>query len=88
MDPATHRLLFEMVASDPDAELRIDLSEQGILLPDGSTLDFDVDPFSKMMLLAGTDEIGYVLGKDAEITAWEDSHPPRVDTRVGAAAAG
>ncbi len=77
-----------MVAADPDAELRVDLAEQGILLPDGSTLDFEVDPFSKMMLMAGTDEIGYVLAKDAEIGAWEAAHPARVDTRLGTALAG
>jgi 3-isopropylmalate/(R)-2-methylmalate dehydratase small subunit len=88
VDPAAHAALFEMIEADPDAELRVDLAEQGILLPDGTTLDFDVDPFSKMMLMAGTDEIGYVLGKDAEIGAWEASHPPRVDARIGTAAAG
>ncbi|HET9614389.1 MAG TPA: 3-isopropylmalate dehydratase small subunit [Candidatus Limnocylindrales bacterium] len=83
VDPATHQRLFELLEQDPDAELRVDLAEQGILLPDGSTIDFEVDPFSKMMLLAGTDEIGYVLGKDADIAAWEAAHPPRVDTRIG-----
>jgi len=88
VDPTTHQALFDMVAADPDAELRVDLAEQGILLPDGSTLDFEVDPFSKMMLMAGTDEIGYVLAKDAEIDAWEASHPARVDTRIGTALAG
>ena len=88
VDPATHAALFEMVEADPAAELRVDLAEQGILLPDGTTLDFDVDPFSKMMLMAGTDEIGYVMGKDAEIAAWEAANPPRVDTRIGTAVAG
>jgi 3-isopropylmalate/(R)-2-methylmalate dehydratase small subunit len=83
VDPDTHRRLFELLDQDPDAELRVDLAEQGVLLPDGTTIDFDVDPFSKMMLLAGTDEIGYVLAKDAEIAAWEAAHPPRVDTRIG-----
>jgi 3-isopropylmalate/(R)-2-methylmalate dehydratase small subunit len=83
VDPEAHRRLFELIEQDPDAELRVDLAEQGILLPDGSTIDFDVDPFSKMMLLAGTDEIGYVLAKDADIAAWEASHPARVDTRLG-----
>lgn len=83
VDPATHRRLFEIVEQDPDAELRVDLAEQGVLLPDGSTIDFEVDPFSKMMLLAGTDEIGYVLAKDADISAWEAANPPRVDTRIG-----
>ena len=87
VDPATHKRLFELVAADPDAELRVDLAEQGILLPDGSTIDFDVDPFSKMMLMAGTDEIGYVMAKEAEIAAWEAANPPRVDTRAGTATA-
>ena len=88
VDPATHARLFDMLAEDPDAELRVDLAEQGVLLPDGSTLDFEVDPFSRMMLMAGTDEIGYVLAKDAEIAAWEAAHPAPVDTRIGTAAAG
>ena len=88
VDPTTHQRLFDLVAADPDAQLRVDLAEQGILLPDGSTIDFDVDPFSKMMLLAGTDEIGYVQGKDAEIAAWEAANPPRVDTRIGTPLAG
>src|SRR5512144_1334104 len=43
VDPATHARLFELVDADPDAELRIDLAEQGILLPDGTTIDFAVD---------------------------------------------
>ena len=86
VDPATHQRLFELIERDPDAELRVDLAEQGILLPDGSTIDFDIDPFAKLMLLAGTDEIGYVLDHEDAIAAWESVHPPRVDTRLGATA--
>lgn len=80
VDEATHRRLFQLLDDDPDASLTVDLSEQGILLPDGSTIDFEVDPFAKTMLLAGTDELGYLIGKRAEIEAWEASHPARVDT--------
>jgi hypothetical protein len=36
------------------------------------------------MLLAGTDEIGWVLDRSAAIDAWESSHPARVDTRPAA----
>ena len=82
VDAATHARLFELVASDPDAQLTVDLAEEGILLPDGSTIDFTIDPFAKRMLLAGTDEIGYVVAKLAEIRAWEATHPTRVDTRL------
>jgi 3-isopropylmalate/(R)-2-methylmalate dehydratase small subunit len=84
IDAATHERLFKILESDPDAQLTVDLAEQGILLPDGSTLEFDIDPFAKRMILAGTDELGYLLAKDPEISAWEASHPPRVNTLVGA----
>ena len=79
VDPATHARLFELVAKDPDAELTVDLAEQGVLLPDGSTVDFEIDPFAKRMILAGTDELGYLLSKGPEIAAWEAAHPPRVN---------
>jgi len=83
VDPTTHTRLFELLEAAPDAEFTVDLSEQGVLLPDGSTIDFDIDPFAKRMLLAGTDEIGYLLEKEPEIAAWEAARTPRVDTRAG-----
>jgi 3-isopropylmalate/(R)-2-methylmalate dehydratase small subunit len=83
IDAPTHARLFELLAADPDAQLTVDLAEQGILLPDGTTLDFDIDPFAKAMILAGTDELGYLLAKEPEIDAWEAAHPARVNTLVG-----
>jgi 3-isopropylmalate/(R)-2-methylmalate dehydratase small subunit len=83
VDAATHRRLFELVVADPEAAFTVDLAEQGVLLPDGSTLEFEIDPFARRMLLAGTDEIGYVLAQLPAIEAWEASHPARVDTRSG-----
>jgi 3-isopropylmalate/(R)-2-methylmalate dehydratase small subunit len=83
VDPATHARLFDLVDANPDARLTVDLAEQGVLLPDGSTLDFAIDPFAKQMLLAGTDEIGYVAAKLPAIEAWEAARPARVDTRLG-----
>jgi hypothetical protein len=38
-----------------------------------------------MMLLAGTDEMGYLVAKLPAIEAWEAGHPARIDTRAGAA---
>ena len=84
VSPAIHRRLWELIERDPDAELTVDLAEEGVLLPDGSTIDFTIDPFAKQMLLAGTDELGYLLLKDADIAAWEATHPPRVDTLAAA----
>ncbi|HXG26314.1 MAG TPA: 3-isopropylmalate dehydratase small subunit, partial [Candidatus Binatia bacterium] len=82
VDPEKHRQLFEMVSADPDIELTIDLEQQVVHLPGDEDLPFDVDPFSKLMLLEGTDELGYLLGKADAIAAWEAAHPPRVDTRT------
>jgi 3-isopropylmalate/(R)-2-methylmalate dehydratase small subunit len=82
VDAATHERLFQLLEADPDAQLSIDLSEQGVLLPDGSTVDFEIDPFAKKMLLAGTDELGYLLAQEPAIAAWEAAHPARIDTRA------
>jgi 3-isopropylmalate/(R)-2-methylmalate dehydratase small subunit len=82
--PEIHQRLWDLIEHDPDAELTIDLAEEGVLLPDGSTIDFEIDPFAKRMLLAGTDELGYLLSKDDDIAAWEAAHPPRIDTLAGA----
>ena len=85
--PETHARLWSMVAVDPDLELTVDLETQLVHLPGDEDLPFDVDPFARMMLLAGTDELGYLLRKQEEISRWEAAHPPRVDTRAGTATA-
>jgi len=74
-----HRQLFDLVRDRPDAELTVDLDAQVVHLPGDEDLPFEVDPFARHMLLAGTDELGYLLGKDAEIAAWEAVHPARID---------
>jgi 3-isopropylmalate/(R)-2-methylmalate dehydratase small subunit len=84
VSPAVHRRLWDLIEREPNAELTVDLAEEGVLLPDGSTIDFTIDPFAKRMLLAGTDELGYLLLKEPDIAAWEAAHPPRVDTLVPA----
>ena len=78
-----HRQLFDLLRERPDAELTVDLDAQVVHLPGDEDLPFEVDPFAKHMLLAGTDELGYLLGKDTEIAAWEARHPARIDTLAG-----
>ena len=78
--PDTHARLVELVAADPDVQLAVDLEAQVVHLPGDEDVPFDVDPFAKRMLLAGTDEIGWVMAKAADIARWEAAHPPRIDT--------
>jgi 3-isopropylmalate/(R)-2-methylmalate dehydratase small subunit len=76
--------LFELAERDPNLELTVDLESQVVHLPGDEDLPFDVDPFSKLMLLKGTDELGYLLGKLDSIERWEARHRARVDTRTSA----
>jgi 3-isopropylmalate/(R)-2-methylmalate dehydratase small subunit len=87
VDPDRHRQLFELAATNPDAELTVDLEAQLVHLPGDEDLPFDVDPFAREMLLAGTDELGYLLRRAGQIDAWEAAHPARVDTTGRASAA-
>jgi 3-isopropylmalate/(R)-2-methylmalate dehydratase small subunit len=75
-----HRQLFDLVDANPQAELTVDLESQVVHLPGDEDLPFEVDPFARMMLLAGTDELGYLLGRLPAIDAWEAGNPARVDT--------
>jgi 3-isopropylmalate/(R)-2-methylmalate dehydratase small subunit len=80
VEPERHRQLFEMVAANPTAQLTVDLESQVVHLPGDEDLPFQVDPFARMMLLAGTDEMGYLLTRLPAIETWEATHPARVDT--------
>ena len=80
VDEETHRALFECVAERPEAEVSVDLEAQVVHLPSDQDIAFEVDPFARQMLLAGTDEIGWLLDRSHAIDAWEAANPARVDT--------
>jgi len=84
--PERYAALTALVAASPDGEWTVDLQTQKVSLPDGTSFSFEVDPFARKMILAGTDEVGYVLSQLPAIEAWEAAHPARVETREGAAA--
>jgi 3-isopropylmalate/(R)-2-methylmalate dehydratase small subunit len=67
LDPAAHAKLL----AAPGATVRIDLEAQTVSLPGGATASFSVDAFARYCLMNGVDELGFLLSKDAEITAWE-----------------
>jgi 3-isopropylmalate/(R)-2-methylmalate dehydratase small subunit len=83
--PERYAALVALVAANPDGEWTLDLENQKVTLPDGEPFAFEIDPFARTMILAGTDEVGYVRTKLPEIEAWEASHPARVDTLERAA---
>lgn len=73
--PEASKALFEAVNKDPAASVTVDLAAQTLTLPDGSKLEFPIDPFSKDCLLEGVDELGYILQQESAIAAYEAKRP-------------
>ncbi len=69
----TLNALFSLCKETPDAEVEIDLAKQSVFLPNGETLRFEIDSFSKTCLLDGIDQLGYLLKHEAEISKFEES---------------
>ncbi len=78
--PEVHAELLRMVEKDPNVQVTVDLPSQTVTLPGGKTAAFPIDNFSKQCLLAGVDQLGYILKQDAHIGAYEASHPQAVVT--------
>ena len=72
--------LLDLVEEVPRTSICIDLPSQTVTLPDldsgaaGKTEDswsFEIDPFRKQCLLRGLDDLGYLLDKEEQISAFE-----------------
>jgi 3-isopropylmalate/(R)-2-methylmalate dehydratase small subunit len=70
VDEEMHKMLFDLVEEAPRAELTVDLATQTVSFPGGS-FTFPIDAFNKTCLLNGVDELGYIMGFDKEIAAYE-----------------
>jgi 3-isopropylmalate/(R)-2-methylmalate dehydratase small subunit len=84
LDPEVHQQLFALVEADPEVEVGVDLERSAVTVPGREPVAFQVDPFSRSMLLEGTDELGYLLGHADDIAAYEAAHPARIDTVASA----
>lgn len=72
VDGETHKMLFDYIEEVPNAEFTIDLESQTLSFLNGS-VNFPIDSFNKACLLNGVDELGYILGFEKEIAAFESS---------------
>jgi len=62
---------FQQTFANQGFELEVDLAAQSISLPDGETIDFDIEPARKNVLLNGLDDIGLTLQHTADIETFE-----------------
>jgi 3-isopropylmalate/(R)-2-methylmalate dehydratase small subunit len=66
--------LIASLEQTPGAHVRVDLEGQKVTGPDGAEHAFDIDPFRKQCLLAGTDDMGFTLGLKGKIEDFEKSY--------------
>ncbi len=59
----------------PDYQLTIDLERCQVEDDHGFSASFQIDDFTRHCLLEGLDDIGLTLQNEADITAYESSHP-------------
>ncbi|WP_363798812.1 3-isopropylmalate dehydratase small subunit [Lysobacter firmicutimachus] len=63
-------LLDELLAR-PGIELRIDVRERRLHLPDGRSVEFPLDAFAQTCLIEGVDQLGYLLRQQQAINHYE-----------------
>lgn len=68
-------MLLDLVEEDPTTRISVDLASQTVTLPDGQTHSFAIDPFRKMCMLQGVDDLGYISLKEEAIAAYEAVAP-------------
>lgn len=67
----TVNMLWDLVEEEPETQIVVNLQSQTVTLPDGQTHHFDIDPFRRLCLLEGVDDLGYIMTKEAAIAAHE-----------------
>ncbi len=65
---------LQWLIANPGASVTVDLTSSTLRLPDGKSVGFPIEPFARYCLMQGVDQLGYLLLKNAEITAYEKLH--------------
>ena len=61
----------QWLLANPGAEVAVDLQATTLRLPNGVEAQFPVEAFARYCLLNGVDDLDFLLGKQAEIAAYE-----------------
>ena len=67
LEQDAHRWLLE----HPGADVTIDLESTTLTLPTGAAVHFPLEPFARYCLTNGVDELGFLLGRAAQIDSYE-----------------
>ena len=67
VDEDTHRWLL----AHPGIELTLDVEAKQLTLPNGKTVDFPIENFSRYCLLNGVDQLGFLMEQADAISSYE-----------------
>ncbi|ROU04632.1 3-isopropylmalate dehydratase small subunit [Lysobacter enzymogenes] len=80
--------LLDELLDRPGIELRIDVRERRLHLPDGRSVQFPLDAFAQTCLIEGVDQLGYLLRQLDAIHVYEQrraaAHPASPQEQVHA----
>jgi len=62
---------LQWLIANPGIEVTVDLASSSLKLPGGKSVTFPIEPFARYCLMQGVDQLGYLLSKNTEITAYE-----------------
>jgi 3-isopropylmalate/(R)-2-methylmalate dehydratase small subunit len=62
---------LQWLIANPGVEVTVDLTSSSLKLPGGKSVTFPIEPFARYCLMQGVDQLGYLLSKNAEISAYE-----------------
>lgn len=67
--------IFEAIENDPNAGLEINLENQSISISNSSEVEyFEMDPYKKICLLNGYDDIDFLLSQKTIISTFEENN--------------
>lgn len=66
--------IFALIEKDHKTPITVDLSQQKVILEDGSSESFDINPYKKICMMNGYDDIDYLLSLRDEIKHFELVH--------------
>lgn len=65
---------FSIIDKNPKTEITVDLQNQKVTLEDGTSESFDINPYKKICLTNGYDDIDYLISLNAEIRQFDLAH--------------
>ena len=80
VDQETYYQLVSLCEEDPTTTLTVDLENQRLVLPGGQGVSFPIEPFAKHCLLNGIDQMGFLIGEEDAIAAYESQHGTGIHT--------